>query len=104
MADRGPLRNRFRALVCAATVGVLALSGTALGAAPDLTGPADNDLVTTLRPTFSWTHDGVVNGGTTTSYEIVVDGVGVVATLPRSGPSNDTSPPLRRWTCPTTPR
>ena len=58
MADRGSLRNRFRALMCAATVGALALSGAALGAAPALTGPADNDLVTTLRPTFSWTHTG----------------------------------------------
>ena len=42
MADRGSLRNRFRALMCATVVGGLALSGTALGAPPTLTGPADN--------------------------------------------------------------
>ena len=88
--------------MCAAMVGGLALSGTALGAAPTLTGPADNDLVTTLRPTFAWIHNGVVNGQPTTGYEIVVDGVGVVATVTALRSRATTSPPRRRWTCPTT--
>ena len=89
MADRGTLRNRFRAFMCVAVVGTLALCGAALGMPPALTDPADNDLVTSLRPAFSWRHNGVVNGGATTSYDVFVDGVGVVATLPRSGPSTN---------------
>lgn len=82
MADRGSLRNRFRALMCAAAIGGLAFSATALAAPPVLTAPADDDVVTTLRPSFSWTHNPVF----TTGYQVVVDGVGVVATLTPSGP------------------
>ena len=67
--------------MCATGVGVLALSATALGAAPTLTGPADDSLTTALRPTFSWTHSGV----NTTGYQVMVDDVGVVATVPVGG-------------------
>ena len=66
--------------MCATGVGVLALSATALGAPPTLTGPPDDTLSTTLRPTFSWTHAG---GGSTSGYNVIVNGVGVVATLTR---------------------
>jgi hypothetical protein len=94
VADRGSLRNRFRALMCAAAVGVLASAGSVLGAEPNLTDPPDNALSASARPTFAWFHNGVVNGGLTTGYEVVVDGVGVVATAPRSaGISNMFSVP-----------
>jgi hypothetical protein len=91
VADRGSLRNRFRALMCAAGIGALALSGTALGAPPELVAPVDDGLATTLRPTFTWTHGGP--SATTSGYNVMVDGVGVVATLARppaagSGPFN----------------
>jgi hypothetical protein len=81
VADRGSLRNRFRAFMCATGVGVLALSATALGAQPALVTPADDGLVTSLRPTFTWTH--VPSATLTSGYNVMVDGVGVVATLAR---------------------
>ena len=89
MADRGSLRNRFRALMCAAAIGVLASAGSALAAEPSLTDPPDDTLSASARPTLSWFHNGVVNGGTTSGYEVIVDGVGVVATVSRSGPSSN---------------
>jgi hypothetical protein len=67
--------------MCAAGIGALALSGTALGAPPELVAPVDDGLATTLRPTFSWTHAGPST--TTSGYNVLVDGVGVVATLAR---------------------
>jgi hypothetical protein len=90
VADRDSLRNRFRALICAAAIGALGFCGTALGLPPDLTAPADNGVATTLRPTFTWTHAGP--SLTTSGYNVVVDGVGVVASLARSGPPGGDGP------------
>jgi hypothetical protein len=83
--------------MCAAAVGLLASAGSVLAAKPDLTAPPDDALSATARPTFAWFHNGVVkggdDGGVTTGYEVIVDGVGVVASAPRTGGSNTFSLP-----------
>jgi hypothetical protein len=80
MRNRGTFTGRCRAVAAASVaIGALAFCGAALGA-PELMAPADDGLVTTLRPTFSWTH---VPAAPTSGYNVVVDGVGVVATLAR---------------------
>jgi hypothetical protein len=83
MRSRGTFLGWCRAAAAAsAVIGALAFTGTALSAAPNLTGPADDSLTTTLRPTFSWTH---TPGATTTGYQVIVDDVGVVATVSAAG-------------------
>lgn len=75
--------------VALVALGALALAGPAVAAKPAIGSPDDNALVDTVRPTFTWSHNGRTDGGQpggfTTGYEVRVEGVGLVATLSRAG-------------------